>query len=65
MHIKSVSHSFSSQSKVSCTTINMKLLPILVMMALVICAACKNHEDFGGHRPWDSEPRSRPSNPYA
>ncbi|XP_034654258.1 uncharacterized protein LOC117892255 [Drosophila subobscura] len=43
----------------------MKLLPILVMMALVICAACKNHEDFGGRRPWDSEPRSRPSNPYA
>ncbi|XP_044571356.1 uncharacterized protein LOC123257230 [Drosophila ananassae] len=40
----------------------MQLLPLLVMLALVICAACKNHEDYPGHRPGDYEPRpySRP-----
>ncbi|XP_043063977.1 uncharacterized protein LOC122320054 [Drosophila ficusphila] len=35
----------------------MQLLPILVLLALVICAACKNHEDWGGHRPSDYDPR--------
>ncbi|XP_037717404.1 uncharacterized protein LOC119551881 [Drosophila subpulchrella] len=35
----------------------MQLLPILVLLALVICVACKNHEEWGGHRPGDYEPR--------
>ncbi|XP_041675650.1 uncharacterized protein LOC121530521 [Drosophila eugracilis] len=35
----------------------MQLLPILVIFALVICAVCKNHEEWGGHRPSDYDPR--------
>ncbi|XP_036672936.3 uncharacterized protein [Drosophila suzukii] len=42
----------------------MKLLPILVMLALVICAACKNHEELKGQRPGDYDRRPH-SNPYA
>ncbi|XP_043652927.1 uncharacterized protein LOC122619812 [Drosophila teissieri] len=44
----------------------MRFLTVVVMLALVICTACKNHEELKGQRPGDYNTRSRPSsNPYA
>ncbi|XP_039150428.1 uncharacterized protein LOC120284931 [Drosophila simulans] len=42
----------------------MRFLTVAVMLALVICAACKNHEEWKGQRPGDYD-RRPPSNPYA
>ncbi|XP_044252225.1 uncharacterized protein [Drosophila takahashii] len=42
----------------------MKFLSLFVLLALVVCAACKNHEEWKGERPGDFDRRPY-SNPYA
>ncbi|XP_039493909.1 uncharacterized protein LOC120453318 [Drosophila santomea] len=45
-------------------TFTFYILTVVVILALVICAACKNHEEFKGQPPCDYNRRPS-SNPYA